>query len=304
MPPFRSLRAARIPGQPPVAALLAMALLAGHLGFSSPALAEEEPNGATIQWAQQILDDQGFYQGRAHGRLDSATVAAVTAYQRKNGLKATGKLDRATVARLMEGREPPKGVGNLADPNSRARSSGPMLREQDVKPQAAPAAAGVERGEGGEQSILPAPGAAPVPVPAPARSSVPQVAGGAATPAPAASPAARADQAAGTGQPTAAPREAVTVDGTAADDGGFDIEEFVPMNVVRYGLLGLVGALVLGLAFAFWNSGRRRGPARKAAGTKPRRAAPPPAAVPERRPPSLGKDQQGDRSGGLRATRH
>ena len=55
-----------------------MAMLALLLLSAVPvATAQDQPNGATIQWAQQILDQQGFYQGRASGKMDSATAAAI-----------------------------------------------------------------------------------------------------------------------------------------------------------------------------------------------------------------------------------
>ncbi len=262
---------------------MALLLTAAPVAATAQTGGDEQPNGATIQWAQQILDDQGFYQGRAHGRMDAATAAAITAYQRKNGLKPTGRLDRATIDKMLETREPPKTVGNLADPNSRARSSGPMLREEEVRPQAAPSAPGVERGEGAEQSTLGgpvSPGAAPGP------------------PAPAARPAARVEAPAGGegAQPTAAPRSSVAVEG--GESAGTDLRALLPMNVVRYALLGIVGVIVLGMAFVWWSGGRRsRSPA------KTRRAAP---AAPGRAEPTLGRKEPGlraDPGGGLRAGR-
>lgn len=232
----------RIPGRRMAGPVIALVLVSTVPAF--PASAEDQPNGATIQWAQKILDDQGFYQGRAHGRMDAATAAAITDYQWKNGLKATGRLDRATIDKMLETREPPKTMGNLADPNSRARSSGPMIREEDVRPQAAPAAAGVERGEGTEQSTLgPVAGAT----------------GGGGSTAPAASPSARVETPglAGEGQPSAAPRSAVAVEGgEAASDSG----PIIPMNAVRYALLGLVAVIVMGMGIAWWSSGRRSRP--------------------------------------------
>ena len=246
------------------------AVLALTLALAAPAAsAADEPNGATIQWAQDILDKQSFYNGPLHSRMDAATSAAVMAYQRKNGLKATGRLDQATIAKMMEGREPDKTVGNLADPKSRAKSSSPMVREQDVRPQAAPVAPSVERAGGGETGSTVVMGG-----PAPA--------GG--TTVPQASPAARVEGASGEALPSAAPRAGVEAEGGAepASDEPFRLEA---PNWVRTGLIGLVAAIVLGMAAAWWLSGVRRGPKRKPAKGAARAAAP---ATGGRREPSLG----------------
>lgn len=72
----------------------------------------------------------------------------------------------------------------------------------------------------------------------------------------------------------------------------------LPMNLVRYGLLGLVGVIVLGMAFVWWSGGRRGRSAAKRAAVKP--------AAPARAEPSLGRKEPGlgeGRPPGLRATR-
>lgn len=277
------------------AGIAALSLL---LLTTAPALAadEQQPNSATIQWAQQILDQQGFYQGRASGKLDSATAAAIAAYQRKNGLKSTGRLDPSTVDLMLKAQPERKGVGNLLDPSSRAKASQPMnLREADVKPKAAPAAAAVARGEGSESTILGvsrggaelpvAPSApamrnalTPAPTPAaPAASPAPAPHGG-----PAAGHTASPADIAGT---TAAPRSSVETEVTpemaAQQESGFDPSNFSAPDWVRYGLMGGIGALVIGMLGFWWGSGRRSG---KQAARRP--AAPPP--TPTRREPTLG----------------
>ncbi len=268
------------------AATAALALLL--LSAAPAALAQDnQPNGATIQWAQQILDQQGFYQGRASGKMDSATAAAIAAYQKKNGLKATGRLDQATVDSMMRGRPERTGVGNLADPTSRAKASQPVnLREADVKPSAAPTAAAVDRGTGTESTVLGV-----------SRGGVDMAAPplAAATPALSGTTPATASPSIGMGStaasdPAAAPRSSVetevTLDGPEGK-GGFD-----PSNLpdwVRYGLLGGIGALLVGMLGYWWGSGRRQvKPVPKATAAGRRAAPPPPPAGAVRREPTLG----------------
>ncbi|QJE73570.1 peptidoglycan-binding protein [Aerophototrophica crusticola] len=262
---------------------------------SAPAPARDaEPNGATIQWAQQILDDKGFYQGRASGKLDSATAAAISAYQKSVGLKATGRLDKATVDRLLAERSEKQAptVGNLADPNSRAKPSSPMLREEEVRPQAAPTIRGVERGEGGEQTLL---NTAPPDIARPAAGSPPGATPRAAPPAarvepsPGAAPAPSVTAGDPAG-PSAAPRASVEAEG--GPEGGFDLSALTASNGVRYGLLGATGLIVLGMLFAWWRGGR------VPAAPKPApRAAAAPAPTATRRAPSLGGTSQPGRQG-------
>jgi peptidoglycan hydrolase-like protein with peptidoglycan-binding domain len=220
-----------------------------------PARAADEVNGATIQWAQTILEEKGFYNGRATSRMDAATTAAISAFQRKSGLKASGRLDGPTIEKLKEGRTESKTVGNLADPASRARHSSPMLREEEVKPNAAPAAAGVEAAGSAEgQSLITGIGSGRHSEPAPA--AAPHTALQAAGPDPAAAPP----------SPVAAERAAVETEG----GGGIDLSNLTAPEWARYGLLGFVALLVGGMGLTWWSSGRRRRPA-------PRRGAPPAA---------------------------
>lgn len=257
--------------------LRAMALAAAIATVSvAPVAAQDgQVNSATIQWAQQILDQQGFYQGRASGKMDSATAAAISAYQRKRGLKATGRLDQATIDTLLRDQPERKGVGNLADPTSRAKPSVPILKESEVKPQAAPTAPGVERGSGTENTVL---GAAR----GNAGASAPDIAPRGTVAAPAAPDA---------GQPAgdiqAAPRSSVEAEniGPREEDRPFDLANFDAPNWARFGLIGAIAIVILGMVVNWWLSGRRRRPAaRKPAATRRQ----PPAAGPVRREPTLG----------------
>lgn len=270
----------------PRPALAALAVAACLL--SIPASARDaDPNGATIQWAQQILDEKGFYQGRASGKLDSSTAAAISAYQKSVGLKATGRLDKATIDKLVAERSEKQAptVGNLADPNSRAKPSTPLLREEEVRPQAAPAVRGVERGEGGDQSLLGAnvnPGSPPATAPRAAPPAARVEAAPAVGPAPSA--------AAGEASPSAAPRTAVEAEGGQAA-GGLDLSALTNSNLLRYAVLGGTGLVILGMLFAWWRGGRVPAAPKPAART----AAAAPAG--QRRAPSLGGAGPGGHQG-------
>ncbi|WP_165772215.1 peptidoglycan-binding domain-containing protein [Niveispirillum lacus] len=279
--PVRS-RSARRHRPMALSAVLALSLLT----VAPSAMAQDnQPNGATIQWAQQILDQQGFYQGRASGKMDSATAAAIAAYQKKNGLRATGRLDQATIDSMMRGRPERTGVGNLADPNSRARASQPVnLREADVKPTAAPTAAAVDRGQGTESTVLGV-----------SRGGG-EVAATLATTPPAASSSLAPPPAAASGMggsdlanPAAAPRS--TVETEVTHEGPQGAAGFNPASLpdwVRYGVIGGIGALLVGMLGFWWGSGRRQ--VKPAARTKAsgRPTPPPPPPGPARREPTLG----------------
>lgn len=278
--------------------LFAGAVLALLTLSAAPQVAaqDQQANGATIQWAQQILDQQGFYQGRASGKMDSATAAAIAAYQRKNGLKGTGRLDQTTVDHMLNSRPERTGVGNLADPGSRAKASQPIgLREADVKPQAAPVAASVDRAGGTENSFLGVSRGGSEPAPAavnhPQQAALPQAAvPQTALPVPDANPPPANNNNA---EPSAAPRSSVEREVTQPDAsaaGGFN-PDGLP-DWVRYGLMGGIGALLVGMLGFWWGSGRRQvkpAPKPKAKAANRRPAAPAaPAAGNVRREPTLG----------------
>ncbi|HKP70198.1 MAG TPA: peptidoglycan-binding domain-containing protein, partial [Pyrinomonadaceae bacterium] len=50
--------------------------------------------------AQNHLKSKGIYSGDASGKLDPATRTAVKAFQKGNGLAATGSLNRATLEKM------------------------------------------------------------------------------------------------------------------------------------------------------------------------------------------------------------
>ncbi len=56
--------------------------------------------GDDVRAAQETLKEHGLYRGQLDGLAGPETRAAVAAYQRRNGLPASGTLDGATMARL------------------------------------------------------------------------------------------------------------------------------------------------------------------------------------------------------------
>ena len=73
----------------------------GQAGAFETASAGPTPaNGPSVVVAQKILGRLGYYKGRPDGAASHDLKLAVSAYQRDQGLAATGALDPATVSRL------------------------------------------------------------------------------------------------------------------------------------------------------------------------------------------------------------
>ncbi len=58
------------------------------------------PTKAQITQVQEMLKSKGVYNGSATGKYDTATRAAIRIYQKDNGLKSTGTLNRATLEKM------------------------------------------------------------------------------------------------------------------------------------------------------------------------------------------------------------
>lgn len=58
------------------------------------------PTKDQIAQAQGLLKGRGFYTGDAGGKYNPETRAAIKTFQKSNGLKATGTLNRATLEKL------------------------------------------------------------------------------------------------------------------------------------------------------------------------------------------------------------
>jgi peptidoglycan hydrolase-like protein with peptidoglycan-binding domain len=59
---------------------------------------------SVIMQAQTALKTKGFYKGEANGKMDGGTKDAVKAFQEKQGIMATGRLNKDT--RQLLGIEP------------------------------------------------------------------------------------------------------------------------------------------------------------------------------------------------------
>jgi peptidoglycan hydrolase-like protein with peptidoglycan-binding domain len=57
-------------------------------------------NKDQVNQAQSILKTRGFYTGETTGKLDTATRAGLKDYQKAEGLKVTGTLNRATLEKM------------------------------------------------------------------------------------------------------------------------------------------------------------------------------------------------------------
>lgn len=57
-------------------------------------------NKAQITEVQELLKSKGSYTGEATGKLDPATRTSIKAYQKDNGLRQTGTLNRATLEKM------------------------------------------------------------------------------------------------------------------------------------------------------------------------------------------------------------
>jgi peptidoglycan hydrolase-like protein with peptidoglycan-binding domain len=57
-------------------------------------------NKHQVNQAQTILKSRGFYTGETTGKLDAATRSGLKEYQKAEGLKVTGTLNKATLEKM------------------------------------------------------------------------------------------------------------------------------------------------------------------------------------------------------------
>jgi peptidoglycan hydrolase-like protein with peptidoglycan-binding domain len=92
----------------------------------------------TVRQAQQKLADEGLYRGPVDGLMGPQTKAALSAYQQKNGLQQTARLDQATRDRLALGQGAPTVAGAKPATEPSAGSSTPPAPAGDAAMDANP----------------------------------------------------------------------------------------------------------------------------------------------------------------------
>src|SRR6516165_6270552 len=87
-----------------------------HSCGGAASVAEVNLTEEQIRRIQIVLNEKGFSIGRPDGRLGPRTIRALTAFQRRRGLQASGRLDSRTVAAL--------GVSNVSGAQGGAQGAG------------------------------------------------------------------------------------------------------------------------------------------------------------------------------------
>ncbi len=243
---------------------------AGVLNMGS-AMAQQ-PSAADIQWAQTLLKDKHYdIGGRPKGQMTPQTKAALSQYQKANGLPVTGALDAATTSKMMAERsaKPVSGVGNLAQQKIGGGGPGQEPRLQhEIVPRAALRTNEVNNTGGGEVTLGPVVRGAPSQAPAiPSASSshattsrlvsppqaVAQVASQMVSPA---APQAAAPVAAQRGAVTATAADGTVVPTTLLSKGE---DSSAAPGWLRYVVMAVLGGTVGYLGLGWWRNGRATG---------------------------------------------
>jgi peptidoglycan hydrolase-like protein with peptidoglycan-binding domain len=87
-----------------------------HSRGGAASVAEVNLTEEQIRQIQIVLNEKGFNIGRPDGRLGPRTIRALTAFQRRQGLEVSGRLDSRTVAAL--------GVSNVSGGQGGAQGAG------------------------------------------------------------------------------------------------------------------------------------------------------------------------------------
>ncbi len=90
---------------------------------------ETGPSASDVQAAQEALKAKGIDPGPVDGVMGPKTQAAVSDFQRQEGLKVTGQLDRATRTRLLSG----SSSSPSATPSTEVSKEGAASPSTDVK---------------------------------------------------------------------------------------------------------------------------------------------------------------------------
>jgi len=283
----------------PVALMPVVALLVAlPVVQAPPAVAQqrqaEQPAQADVAWAKETLKALGFDAGRADATVTELFTRRLREYQAARGLAQSGRLDQATVARLLQDRPQRQTQGTITF-NSQGLVQTPEQQRAGAAPPAAPpqpraapqvkvdagqstadlnATASVHRGSPGPQA-----GTAP----GPSLADVARRSGSPGQQPPSATARAAGDpRLDNLFRPDAAPRETVETgarqagvqapDGSSLGVGGFQAPAWT-----GWGILGLLIAFLGGFGMFWWKSGKRE-PGRFQTAT---------AALAERREPSF-----------------
>lgn len=246
----------------PAAFLTAAFLAAGIFSagaLTGPAPAAAQASAADVQWAQDTLKSKGYdLGGRPSTKWTEGSRKALTAFQRAQGLPATGQLDAATMEKLGSVRKAPSSMGVLGAPSSSgsAGSGGTAKREAPPQPKAVPTTR--VGAEGGETGVIGGVTLGQAPAVHPGAVSPGAASSGASYPGqPQAVPVPRVD--AQDSSPTAAPRAQVFGGDGAPAGGALGTEQgFHAANWMRYGVGGLLAATLAAMGWGWWRSGRRR----------------------------------------------
>src|ERR1039457_5482832 len=106
------------------------ALIVAAIFLSTMVIAQADHS---IESAQQILKDQGFYYGEVNGQKDTDTVAAIRRYQIRSGWSVTGELDQAPQQWL--GMKAAASARPAAKPATTPEADTSDLRDQSSNPQ-------------------------------------------------------------------------------------------------------------------------------------------------------------------------
>jgi peptidoglycan hydrolase-like protein with peptidoglycan-binding domain len=89
-------------------------------------------NTDQVKAVQQALKDQGLDPGPIDGKMGAKTKAALRDYQQKQGLKATGRLDAETAAKLGVEKKTSAGSSSTS-PASSPSTSAPASSDTKTK---------------------------------------------------------------------------------------------------------------------------------------------------------------------------
>jgi peptidoglycan hydrolase-like protein with peptidoglycan-binding domain len=103
---------------------------AAHQNSGMPGNQSANLSESQIRQVQQALDQKGFHAGRADGKLGPETKDALSQFQKKQGLQATGEPDDQTLAAL--------GIGGGASTTGQGQQNGqPQGQQPSTQPQPA-----------------------------------------------------------------------------------------------------------------------------------------------------------------------